>query len=82
MSDIKSRFRDNFSVTSILIVTTIFSVTKNSSRAEFDNRLFSFQQPLRFAALSTSRCGSSEILLLLPHFAAMQNFILNRNAVQ
>ena len=33
-------------------------MTENSSRAEFDNRLFSFQQPLRFAALSTSRCGS------------------------
>ena len=48
------RFRDNFSVTSIFIVTAIFSVTENSSRAEFDNRLFSFQQPLRFAALSTS----------------------------
>ena len=42
----------------IFIVTAIFSVTENSSRAEFDNRLFSFQQPLRFAALSTSRCGS------------------------
>ena len=50
------RFRDNFSVTSNLIVTTIFSVTENSSQAEFDNRLFSFQQPLRFAALSTSPC--------------------------
>ena len=53
-SAIKSRVRDNFSVTSIFIVTAIFSVTENSSRAEFDNRLFSFQQPLRFAALSTS----------------------------
>ena len=58
MSAVKSYFRDNFSVTSILIVTANFSVTENSSRAEFDNRLFSFQQPLRFAALSTSRCGS------------------------
>ena len=54
MSAVKSYFRDNFSVTSILIVTANFSVTENSSRAEFDNRLFSFQQPLRFAALSTS----------------------------
>ena len=33
----KVRFRDNFSVTSILIVTAIFSVTENSSRAEFDS---------------------------------------------
>ena len=54
MSAVKSYFRDSFSVTSIFIVTAIFSVTENSSRAEFDNRLFSFQQPLRFAALSTS----------------------------
>ena len=52
------RFRDNFSVTSIFIVTAIFSVTENSSRAEFDSGFFSFQQPLRFATLSTSRCGS------------------------
>ena len=36
-------------------------MTENSSRAEFDNRLFSFQQPLRFAALSTSPCtGEAE----------------------
>ena len=46
-SAIKSRSRDNFSVTSILIVTAIFSVTENSSRAEFDSRFFSSQQPLR-----------------------------------
>ena len=54
----KFRVRDNFSVTSILTVTAIFSVTENSSRAKFDSGFFSFQQPLRFAALSTSRCGS------------------------
>ena len=58
MSAVKSYFRDNFSVTSIFIVTAIFSVTENSSRAEIDSEFFSFQQPLRFAALSTSRCGS------------------------
>ena len=40
------RFRDNFSVTSILVVTAIFSVTENSSRAKFDSGFFSFQQPL------------------------------------
>ena len=40
------RFRDNFSVTSILIVIANSSVTENSSRAKFDSRLFSSQQPL------------------------------------
>ena len=54
MSAVKSYFRDSFSVTSIFIVIANFSVTENSSRAEFNNSLFSSQQPLRFAALSTS----------------------------
>ena len=40
------RFRDNFSVTSILIVIANSSVTENSSREKFDSRLFSSQQPL------------------------------------
>ena len=40
------RFRDNFSVTSILIVIAISGVTENSSRAKFDSGFFSFQQPL------------------------------------
>ena len=35
------RFRDNFSVTSILIVIANSSVTENSSREKFDSRLFS-----------------------------------------
>ena len=33
-------------------------MAENSSRIKFDERFFSSQQPLRFAALSTSRCGS------------------------
>ena len=43
----KVRFRDNFSVTSILIVIANSSVTENSSRAKFDSGFFSSQQPLR-----------------------------------
>ena len=57
------RFRDNFSVTSILVVTAIFSVTENSSRAEFDSGFFSFQQPLhRLSAVPFSlRLGHSRL---------------------
>ena len=54
MSAVKSYFRDSFSITSIFIVTAIFSVSENSSRAEFDSGFLSSQQPLRLAALSTS----------------------------
>ena len=46
-SNIKSRFRDNFSVTSILIIIANSGVTENSSRAKFDSEFLSFQQPLR-----------------------------------
>ena len=42
----KAIFRDNFSVTSILIVIANSGVTENSSRAKFDNGFFSSQQPL------------------------------------
>ena len=41
------RFRDNFSVTSILIIIANSGVTENSSRTEFDSGFFSSQQPLR-----------------------------------
>ena len=45
-SAIKSRVRDNFSVTSILIIIANSGVTENSSRAKFDSGFLSSQQPL------------------------------------
>ena len=48
------RFRDIFSVTSILIVIANSGVTETPSRAKFDSEFLGSQQPLRFAALSTS----------------------------
>ena len=70
------RVRENFSAILKLPVIANLRMAENSSRIKFDERFFSSQQPLRFAALSASRCGSSEILLLLPRNAAMQNFVL------
>ena len=80
MSAVKSYFRDSFSVTSIFIVIAIFSVTENSSRAEFDSGFLSSQQPLhRLSAVPLPLHGGGKhvrnlLLALSTWFLANQKY--------